>query len=232
MRIAICFPAHGDTRAAFTLSLSRMLLRTVKDWSRAFPGQALALEIFMGTGGIVAFVRERLVETAEKWGADWILWLDSDQSFPADSLIRLAAAGEPVIGANIPRRSPDATPTAEILDEHGQRRLLWTTPEKIAQRAVEPVHLMGLGVCLMSMAALKAIPRPVFDELREDQCLMRKLREAGFVPKVDHALSAEVGHVGTFTWTNTHSLEGRARMKGQANIPVSPGLPVSGKLEP
>ena len=111
MRIAICIPAHGDTRAAFTLSLSRMLLRTVKDWSRAFPGQPLSLEIFMGSGGIVALVRERLVETAEKWGADWVLWLDSDQSFPADSLNRLAAALEPVIGANIPRRSPDATPT-------------------------------------------------------------------------------------------------------------------------
>jgi hypothetical protein len=233
MRIAICIPAHGDTRAAFTLSLSRMLLHTVREWPLAMPGDPLLLEIFMGSGGVVALVRERLFEAAGRWGAEWILWLDSDQSFPPDTLVRLAAAREPVIGANIPRRSPDATPTAETLDAAGRRQFVWTTPEKIAAGTVEPVHQLGLGVCLTAMNALDRLPRPLFDELREDQGLMRKLREAGHRPMVDHRLSAEVGHVGTYTWTNAHSLATRARGIKRVELEAAPGAaPVSGRIEP
>jgi hypothetical protein len=220
MKIAICIPCHGDPRAAFTLSLAKLLLRDRTE----------TLEVFMGSGGVVALVRERLVETAEKWGAGAILWLDSDQTFPADTIERLLAAGEPVIGANIPRRSHDARPTAEVLI-NGSRAALYTTREKAAAGEIESVHLMGLGVCLTSMDALKAIPRPIFNELREDHGLMRKLTEAGFTPKVDHALSAEVGHVGTYTWTNEHSLAALARQSRRVDLPVGGGT-ITGKLGP
>jgi hypothetical protein len=231
MKIAICLPVHGDTRAAFTLSLSKMLMHTAfGGWSRQMPGVPLTLDTFMGSGGVVALVRERLVDTAERWGADFILWLDSDQTFPPDTLIRLAAAGEPVIGANIPRRTQDARPTADVLDTAGRPAPLYTTREKAAAGLVEPVHQMGLGVCLTAMEALRALPRPLFDELREDHGLMRKLRDAGYSPKVDHALSAQVGHVGVFTWTNEHSIEAMERQGGQVAIEVAGGTVVRGRV--
>lgn len=231
MRILVCIPAHGDTRAAFTLSLAKMLLRTVADWPGRFPGETLVLDTILGSGGVVALVREGLVEAAERWGADAILWLDSDQTFPPDSLLRLVASGEAVIGANIPRRAPDARPTAELLDGDGRRIPLYTTPDKAEAGEIEPVHLMGLGVCLTRMAALKALPRPIFDQLREDHGLMRKLAQAGFQPKVDHALSAEVGHVGTFTWTNQHSLAARAARTHTVTLTAAPGAGVvQGKM--
>src|SRR3569623_2035759 len=200
-----------------------MLLRTVADWPARFADEPLVLDTAIGSGGVVALVRESLVEAAESWGADAILWLDSDQTFPADTLLRLAASGEPVIGANYPRRSPDARPTADLLDAQGSRQPLYTTPEKAAAGTIEPVQLMGLGVCLTRMAALKSIERPIFDQLREDHALMRKLAAAGFQPKVDHRLSAEVGHVGTYTWTNQHSLAARARSTRTVTLSPTPG---------
>jgi hypothetical protein len=206
-----------------------MLMRTMSEWQHRFPSEPLTLDTFMGSGGIVALVRERLVETAEKWGADWILWLDSDQTFPGDTLLRLIESREPVIGANIPHRSPDARPTAEILGGNGERVPLYTTREKAAADEIEAAHLMGLGVCLTSMTALKALPRPIFNELREDHGLMRKLAASGFTPKVHHGLSAQVGHVGVFTWTNEHSL---ARQPRKVSVEIGAAGQALQKLSP
>ena len=58
----------------------------------------------MSESSSVAKNREWLSNEAEKIGADWLLWLDSDQTFPADTLLRLLAHGLPLVGANYPQR--------------------------------------------------------------------------------------------------------------------------------
>lgn len=211
MKIAICMPVHGDTRAAFTLCLGQMLLHTVAGWPSAKPGEPLGIELFMGGGAVVALNREKLVERARDWGADWILWLDADQTFPSTTLLRLIGHGEPVVGANYPRREDQARPTATRVAADGGRELVWSTEDKIEAGLLEPVADMGLGVCLVSMAAIARLEPPFFADIREDVYFFAKLRAAGLIPKVDHRLSAEVGHVRVQMLGNAHSLAAKRR---------------------
>jgi hypothetical protein len=204
MKIAIAMPVHGDTRAAFTLSLAKMLLTTVGGWSRHMPGVPLRLEVIQLQGTVIGVSRELLLGKAEAMVADHILWLDSDQTFPPDTLLRLAKHGLPVVGANYPSRHV-LLPTASLLD--GDTTVpVYSTPEKIAAGLLEPVDYIGLGVCLMSIDAIREVPKPLFKSMSEDAYCFDRLREAGIRPVVDHALSAEVGHVRDQILTNTDAL--------------------------
>jgi hypothetical protein len=213
MRIAICIPVHGDTRAAFTLCLGQMLLHTVGGWPSLKPGEPLQLELFMGTSSVVALNRSNLVDRARPWKPDWILWLDADQTFPSTTLLRLIGHGEPVVGANYPRREDHARPTASQIDEEGDFKVVWSTREKVEAGLLEPVSTLGLGVCLVSMEAIDRIEGPLFADVREDAYFFGKLRAAGYTPKVDHGLSAEVGHIRTQVLGNNHSLATLARIE-------------------
>src|SRR3546814_13800455 len=46
------------------------------------------------------------------WGADYILWMDSDHVFPAESLCRLWARNVDIVGVNYSRRCSPTAPTA------------------------------------------------------------------------------------------------------------------------
>ena len=138
--------------------------------------------------------RNVLFEQARGTGADWILWIDADHQFPANGLLQLLRHGLEVVGANYPRRTRPAFPTA--IGEDGKP--LWTTREK---KGLEPVATMGLGFCLTKVSTLAALD-PVFMAPHDDAVLFRRLREQGVTPYVDHALSWHVGHVTTQVLTN------------------------------
>lgn len=227
MKIAICLPVHGDTRALFTQKLARMLIASYANWPKLGRPDPLEIEVFLAESSSVARNREWLGVQAENWKADAILWLDSDQTFPAETLLRLVSLNLPVVGCNSPRREERARPSAKILDESGNLVELYTTREKIEQRVVEPVAFMGLPVCLVSMAALAGIERPHFSGENEDFYFFSKLRAAGIEPMLDHLLSADVGHIRNQLLTNDHSLAARPRT---VEMPLSPGAVVTGKL--
>jgi hypothetical protein len=199
MKIAICTPVHGDTRKDFTFCLARMLIRTLEE--RSHP----TIEIFTAESSSVAANREYLVDKAIEAKANGILWLDSDQTFPSDTLLRLINHRKPVVGANYPRRGGNFEPTATTID-NGEHCPVWTTPEKVKAGKLEPVDYLGLGVCFTSMEAIRAIVRPCFDGSAEDEYFFLKLKGAGIPALVDHALSAEVGHVHTQILTLQGSL--------------------------
>lgn len=226
MKIAICIPVHGDTRATFTLALGRMLLRTAGDWNKVSPNAPLQLEIFMGAGALVSVSRERLVGLARNWGADWILWLDADQVFPPTTLLRLITRGKQAVGANYPRREEEARPTATHVDAEGNESLVWSTEDKVKAGMLEPVSYLGLGVCLVSMAAIDKAENPLFDAVREDVHFFGKLAAAGVTAFVDHGLSGEVGHIRLQVLDNTHSLAAKARSERSLSFPVG------GDIEP
>src|SRR6201988_362321 len=180
MKVAICAPCHGDTRASFTDSLGKMLIHAGKTGA-SIAGQkvALDLELLMAGSADLAAIRELLAEMALAAGAEWLLWLDSDQSFPPDPLERLLAAGRPVVGCNIARRSDPTGPTARRI-ENGRPVAVWTDEAAAREGRVEPVDSMGLGVCLISTAILAALPRPWFrfDPPGEDVYVFARLRDA------------------------------------------------------
>jgi hypothetical protein len=196
MNVAICIPCHGDTRAQFTDSLAQLLIVTAKQ------APELGLAVLMFGGSDLAFNRERLVEDALSQGADWILWLDSDQTFPPDTLLRLLSAQKPVIGCNYSFRSRPAGPVAQAFRD-GAWVPVWTDEAKAKANEIERVDVMGLGVCLVHSEVFAKLARPWFrfERAGEDAYFFAMTNRAGIEVCVHHGLSWEVGHIGLHVYT-------------------------------
>jgi hypothetical protein len=195
MKIAICVPHCGDTKAEFTISLVRLAITTLEAKIN-FNGAIVRPEIkpFFFTTSILPLGRIKLAEAALEWGADYLLWADSDHSFPGSALLRLLAHNVDVVGINQPRVRPPHELTAVGLDGAPLR----------PGSGLESVMSMGLALCLVRAAVFSSLSRPWFqvnilengDVIGEDFWFFRRLREAGVKLHVDHDLSARVGHVG------------------------------------
>ena len=70
------------------------------------------IELLQMPGTLIFTQREKLAVEALELGADQLLWIDSDQRFPANTLEILQARGVPVIGVNATTRREPILPTA------------------------------------------------------------------------------------------------------------------------
>ena len=212
MKIAICTPCYENVTAHYASSLAKLVLRTGQTQIE-FNDEIVCpqIEVFMRSSSVLPQLRNMLVKDAIEWGANYLLWLDSDQSFPDEALLRLLSLNLPVVGVNYPRRVHPHLPTAVGLD--GQ--LVYTTEAAARANEIVPVQSMGFGCCLISM--------PMFDQLQEralatgktsiwplfavemvgdgsqivgeDVFFFRSLHDAGIPVHLDQALSWSIGHV-------------------------------------
>jgi hypothetical protein len=146
--------------------------------------------------------RQTLAETALALGGGSVthlLWIDSDMSFPPDTLIRMLSREEKMVGANYPTRRPPHKPTAQRDDTHVR-----TTPDS---SGLEKVDRMGFGLFWMAREVMADMEKPFFDfQYRgagldwtsDDTYFFAKARALGFQAYVDHDLSKEVLHVGSY----------------------------------
>lgn len=185
MKIAICVPHVGDVKALFALSLAQLTARTLMVRTNF-------IAFYFDDGGPLEYKRTNLARRALADNVDWILWLDSDHTFPPDTLLRLLDADRPIIGCNYAsRRSRQAI--GFTLDGRELR----------PGRGIETVGALGMGVFLTRADVFKAIPQPWFASkfvgeafLGEDVHFCNQGKAAGFPVAVDHDLSNEVGHIG------------------------------------
>lgn len=191
MRIAICTPVHSDPKADFTVSLARMLSHTYQA-NFTIDGQPVRpeIEIFMVSMPSVTLARDWLVSLASEWRADFLLWLDADHVFPAETLGRLLMHDLPAVGANYVSRRPPLGPVAKR-----DGKPVWTTETKANAGEIEEVDFTGFGVFLLQMSVFEKIEQPFFDTAFEDMYFFEKLRAAGLKIMVDHGLSWRVGHI-------------------------------------
>lgn len=192
MKIALCIPSNGDVKLGFAISLAQLFASPPKD---------AELAIITSSSSILPLSRTSLVDDARRWGADYILWLDTDHVFPPETPWQLLRRGLDVVGCNYPRRSRDAAPTARI----GPGLAVVTTQRDAERDKVQKVDGMGLGLCLMRASVFDRIERPWFvqtPDLGEDYYLFNKLREAGIELYVDHRASMAVGHISEHILTN------------------------------
>lgn len=196
-RVALLTPFHGSVRAHFAYSLAHVTQHIARE------RPDLDVRLWFNTSSILPRVRTELAEGAIGWGAEWMLWLDSDHLFPPATLERLLAHGLDVVGANYPRRLPPHAPTAIGLDQQPCA----TTRAKADAGGVERVTSMGMGVLLTHASVFERLGRPWFgvrDEgargwTGEDGFFFERLLAEGVPVHVDHALSWEVGHIGQTT---------------------------------
>jgi len=197
MKIAICIPHYGDVKARFLESLANAVAHTMAariNYRRVIT-QPMIWTSAIGSPSIDTN-RNVLVQQALKWGADYILFCDSDMTFPGDALLKLLAADQPVVGCNYARRSGKGA-TAARDSSSG------LCPIE-AGSGLERVDYLGLGLCLINSQIFDSLKHPWFRttigengkvEEGEDGFFFAALRRAGVPVFVHHDLSEEVGHL-------------------------------------
>lgn len=225
MKLAICIPCYGNPEAAFVQCLLNMINHFTNATATDADGNPLKIEwdVFIVGSSMLTESRHKLVAEALAWGADYMLCLDADHTFPPDTFMRLWSAGKPVIGCNYARRVTPTAPTAAALGE--KDGLLYTTEEKAKAGLVEQCRHLGFGVLLIDMRTFDVLqahvetkgeesflPLFLFEPtenkvgmIGEDVYFFRKLKDAGIIPWVDHGLSWEVGHITHTYFTNAHA---------------------------
>ena len=157
------------------------------------------------TSGPLELKRTRGVLHARAWGADYLLWIDSDQTFPPDALLRLLKHDVPVVGCNYPTRGEPALPTA--LGFEGED--IWTTEAQARSGELQRVAALGLGFCLIKVPIFEIIDRqlpgvrlfqsdisPAGELITgEDVHFFNQVRKAGLPVFLDHGLSWQIGHL-------------------------------------
>lgn len=175
---------------------------------QAVPGYAKQqISVWQSRASILPQARQQIVEEAIKRECTHVLFVDTDQTFPAWTLHALLSRNLPVVGANIVTKAMPATPTARKYDPMQQGgSVVYTNADS---EGVEEVWRLGTGVLLVDLKVFEDLPKPWFNmEYREGQYvgedwyLMERLQAKGVSPYVDHDVSKHVGHIGNFEYTH------------------------------
>jgi hypothetical protein len=202
IRVAVSVPTADQCSAGFTYDLARMLAVTSRQRAD------VELRLHFVRDSVLPRARHDLVAMALDQNCTHILFLDSDMRFPKDTLSRLLAHGEPVVGTNYARRRHPITPVAG--DEQGAPIYVEDGAEGLVS-----VAYTGLGVMLMDLDFFRRVPAPWFQigyhpptggYVGEDVYLMSLVREHGLSVLVDNALSREVTHLGEMEFRSEHTL--------------------------
>ena len=185
-------PHAGLIRPRTVECLGQLLIATAQA-KITYNGKPTVPEIvpLFEEAGPLELKRTRLALRALQCGSDYLLWIDSDQTFGPDALVRLMTHNRPIVGTNIASRH-SGKPTALSFDNEGVPR----------KRGLEEVASVGLGFCLMKTPILDEVPHPWFASAIEPDGAFRRgedvhfcnqARSAGFPIFVDHDLT--VGHL-------------------------------------
>jgi len=195
-KLAVCIPTRDTLHSAHALCLAEMMkLNTMNN---------IDTQVFMDASTILLTQRERLATEAVNLGAEYVLWLDSDITFPASIAMRLIAHNEDIVACNYIRRQLPAKGVAYEVIGDWQNPL----PFEIYDDLVE-VQGVGMGCMLMKTKIFTEIPKPWFefgwtassnDYLGEDMILCQKMASVGYNVKIDTQLSQELRHLGTWAF--------------------------------
>lgn len=211
MKVAICVPCRDEVMSAFAFDLARLVGYEAKRGVNE-------IQLLQMPGTLIFTQREKLASEALEWGADQLLWIDSDQRFPANTLEVLQARQVPFCGVNATTRREPILPTAlnleikrEMLDgKKGEPFQVWHKVESRGKSGIEQVTAVGFAVTLIEREVFEKVPRPWFDVIwtdhgnviGEDVTFCVRCLENDIPVYVDHELSMHIGHIGVkvFGW--------------------------------
>lgn len=187
MKVIAGIPSNGMWHARFGLAWSALLATALHDFS---------LMPVEGQSSIVAEARNACLELADQLGADAILFLDTDMTFPPDLLHRLAAIDHAIVGATYRQRFAGGVILGHELNG-----------EKITELGARPREVLDLptGAMLIRRRAWEGLRRPYFrfgvnEEtgrvIGEDILFCRDARERGMSVWLEPHVSAHIEHYG------------------------------------
>ena len=209
-RVGIAVPCRDEVKTSFMVDLIALVGFT------SLAGVAagkLELAFLYQKGTLIASQRHGLVIEAMKKQCDAILWLDADMRFPKETLFRLMAHGEKLVGCNYSTRAgKPAHPVAfknMRLDHPLAYDYVFTGPESTG---LEEVDSVGMGVFFTHIDVFLSMKPPAFfipwnaeyggGYEGEDVFFCRKARAAGHKVYIDHDLSKDVRHCGEHEYDN------------------------------
>lgn len=206
--IAVAIPAREEVKTKFASDLVLAVCTHVMTQ----PEDVVIPLVSEGT--ILASQRTELVKEARKSGCTHLLFLDSDMRFPADVIARLMASmltsGEFVVAANCARRKIPTGPTAGNVDGNLLKTPVFTTEDSTG---LEKVDRVGTAVMLIDMKVFDLLPEPWFATpwvadkncfMGEDVYLCHQLKRLNLPIIIDHDLSKEIKHIGSFEFSYEH----------------------------
>jgi hypothetical protein len=215
--LAIATPNLGTVATEYALCLAQTCLFMQK---HVVPGyKQNGLMVLSKKSSILPKLRHDLVEDAIAAKCTHLLFIDSDQSFPADIVHRLAQHKKQVVGCNIAVKTLPSNPTARNFDPtHSGGHAVYSN----GKSGLERVWRVGCGVLLLDLSIFAKLPKPWFDtswnaELNdftgEDWYFCELLDKAGIPIYVDHAASKLIGHVGQFVFEHQHINQPQSQLR-------------------
>lgn len=208
VKILIGIPSNGYWNADFGRCLCNLI--TACYTHRIENYKSSEIHTMLVQGSILSKSRYIIVQEAIQKEMDYLLFVDSDQTFPRKALHLLIHRDVDVIGANIATKQIPAQPTARSWKEgdppYGM--LVYTDTDSTG---IQEVWRVGCGLLLLSRKALLALEPDSFDTYwrkdveshqGEDWSMCDTLKQKGFRIYVDHDLSKEVGHLGLYEFTH------------------------------
>lgn len=199
-RIGVCIPSGDHWHADFGMSLCYMI------------GRSNAGGMNIGLANIKSYqpvlARNELVRGCMDAGLEWMLFLDTDMTFPPDTLVRLLASGKEIVGATYLRRVPP----------HGLLGVPTVRGGEMATSGLEEMDRMPTGVLLIRRTVFQKLPypwfvtnlmvangKPVLDAekglsvMTEDYFFSDLARQHGFKLWCDLDLTKQIGHISSRT---------------------------------
>ena len=193
MKVMIGIPARDTVMTGFAHSLAVMVGVT-----SCIP--EIEVRVVTQSGTLICDQRAKLAQSCVDDGCDYLMMLDSDMRFPADTLIRLLNHEQPIVTANYSTRRAPAEPVA--FRRFGTCEKLYTDEDSTG---LEVCSANGLGVSLIHRSVFEQMEKPYFyipyipaddGHWGEDVWFCNQARKAGFDTLIDHDLSKEVKHIG------------------------------------
>jgi hypothetical protein len=204
LKIAIGIPSPGMWYADFAMNLIALMNYSLE--RELIKNRKTDLRVIHNRGSILPKQRLEIVKNAQEAGADYLLWLDCDHTFPANLLEQLLSHKKDVCAINCVTKSIPANPTARQKSE----TILGGAPVYSYPNAkLERVWRVGTGVMLVDMNVFEKTGANIFHmQYREDTksyqgedwTMCEAIEREGFEIWVDHELSVQVGHIGMLNY--------------------------------
>lgn len=196
MKVAICVPCRGQIEQGTAFDLARLVGHTQQD-----------VKLYTSLGTLIFDQRNKMVEDALFEGADYILFIDADMRFPTDTLDRMLAHQKKIVAVNATTRSIPVKPTSKTVQINEDGSIDWIAVSSKDKTGIEKVDAAGTGIMLIASEVFK-LEKPwfYFEQLPNDKLLGEdvyfciKAKDAGIDTYIDHDLSREIGHIGSYTY--------------------------------
>jgi hypothetical protein len=189
IRLLVAFPSTDLVHAGFACDLAMLMVMTDQ--------KQIPVDLLLVQTAPISTARHACALEALQGGFSHLLFLDTDQRFPATTAIRLLGHQKPIVGATYRKRMMPHDLNHVELDETVAGHL---EPDEVGLRKVQSLP----GGCLLIETKVFTKLKPPYFRFEyqgeklygEDVLFCRDAREAGYAIWMDCDLSREVGHLG------------------------------------